>query len=549
MEKRKRVLELRDRLDRTLGLPDLADESSLRALVKKQMLASSLTGSNEGDINLIAETRVKEVSEFLEMLNTSRAGRSPKVQGPPQKEWKVKQDTDQLRVMYREGPEGTPFHTLLLEGFADGPIDVCTCVSWESALYKKWFPQYNLPTFRIDQSGCLKKVRIGEEICLVRMKVPWPVSEREALLHYFELEYLKEDLVIVIMKTISDLDNINIQKHGFSRDGIPEAGDTVRIDVFGGFVLQRITKEKSFFRAIANMDIKLDFVPPWFINFISRQLIGSGHKLYQKAVSTVATCDEDYKRALRGPLYVRIREYQESDDKAKVTTTEENATEVPPDSPILRNRLAVTNTTSNSEIVEEESERNASLKVDSLPTRPPYQPAERLQQVENITFVSPEVEHALGILDTAIAVVRGDKAANITALQNLLSYNVTLEESTVSSRSSRANIHNADSLLNGVHSTTQVQDSREIRQAYSLPNEKISNGAEDAIDGDSLKNSAASTITKTMSMTLRSAIRVHGEESLDTNGFHQNGFRNNKESKRGRKTKRWLCCLTPTTIG
>jgi len=77
----------------------------------------------------------------------------------------------------------------------------------------------------------LKKVRIGEEICLLRLvvdylfitlllsiysdlanffiryleervKVPWPVSEREALLHYFELEYLKEDVVIVIMKTV-----------------------------------------------------------------------------------------------------------------------------------------------------------------------------------------------------------------------------------------------------------------------------------------------------------------------------------------------------------
>ncbi|CAO2149298.1 unnamed protein product [Urochloa humidicola] len=547
MEKRKRVLELRDRLDRTLALPDLAEESSLRALVKKQMLASSLTGSNEGDIDLIAETRAKEVSEFLEMLNTSRDGRSPKVHGPPQKEWKVKQDTDQLRVMYREGPEGTPFHTLLLEGFADGPIDVCTCVSWESALYKKWFPQYNLPTFRIDQSGCLKKVRIGEEICLVRMKVPWPVSEREALLHYFELEYLKEDLVIVIMKTISDLDTINIRTHGFSRDGIPEAGDTVRIDVFGGFVLQRITKEKSFFRAIANMDIKLDFVPPWFINFISRQLIGSGHKLYQKAVSTVATCDEDYKRALRGPLYARIREYQESDDKAKVTTTQENATEVPLDSPILHNRLEVTNTTSNSEIVEEESEQNASLKLDSLPTRPPYQPAERAQQVENKTFVSPEVEHALGILDTAIGVLRGDKTANITTLHNLLSYNATLEESTVGSRISRAKVGNADSLLNGGHSTTQLKNSREIRQAYSLPNENVR--AEDGIDRDSVKNSTASTVTKTMSMTLRSAIRVHGEESLDTNGFHQNGIRNNKESRQARKARRWPCCFTPTTIG
>lgn len=30
------------------------------------------------------------------------------------------------------------------------------------------------------------------------------------------------------------------------------------------------------------MDIKLDFMPPSLINFISRQLIGNGHKLYQK---------------------------------------------------------------------------------------------------------------------------------------------------------------------------------------------------------------------------------------------------------------------------
>jgi hypothetical protein len=39
-----------------------------------------------------------------------------------------------------------------------------------------------------------------------------------------------------------------MQTHGFTKDGIPEAGDTIRMDVVGGFVLQRITKEKSFFR-------------------------------------------------------------------------------------------------------------------------------------------------------------------------------------------------------------------------------------------------------------------------------------------------------------
>lgn len=381
------------------------------------------------------------------------------------------------------------------------------------------------------------------------MKVPWPVSEREALLHYFELDYLKEDLVVVVMKTISDLDNINIQTHGFTRDGIPEAGGTIRMDLVGGFVLQRITKERSFFRAIANMDIKLDFVPPWLINFMSRQLIGSGHKLYQKAVSTVAACDEDYKQALTAPLYVRIRGYLDSADKAKVAPIGENATEVAPENPTVQNPLAVTNLTLSSEIVEEESEQKTCFKLDHLAAGASNQPAEQVQQVENIPYISPEVEQALGILDTAIAVLRGNKTGNINALQKFLSYDATSESSTIGSRNSHANILNADNLPLGRPATMPPQDSREIRQAYSLPNEKVRDGEEDAFDSDSHKNMTASTITKTKSMTLRSITRVHEEESLNTNGLHQNGFRNDKESKRARKTNRWICCLTPSTIG
>lgn len=36
------------------------------------------------------------------------------------------------------------------------------------------------------------------------------------------------------------------------------------------------------YRTIISMDMKLDFVPPWMINFISRQVAGQGLKLYQK---------------------------------------------------------------------------------------------------------------------------------------------------------------------------------------------------------------------------------------------------------------------------
>ncbi|XP_038993202.1 uncharacterized protein LOC120116882 [Hibiscus syriacus] len=83
-------------------------------------------------------------------------------------EWKLQHDNEESRVMYREGPHGTLFHTLLVEGYVNGPLDVCLCISWESALYKKWWPQSSFPSFKVNSSICLRKVRIVEHISLVR---------------------------------------------------------------------------------------------------------------------------------------------------------------------------------------------------------------------------------------------------------------------------------------------------------------------------------------------------------------------------------------------
>ncbi|XP_039042239.1 uncharacterized protein LOC120181099 isoform X2 [Hibiscus syriacus] len=230
--------------------------------------------------------------------------------------------------MYREGPHGTPFHTLLVEGYVDGPLDVCLCISWESALYKKWWPQSSFPPFKVTSSTCVRKIRIGEQIALVRVKVAWPLSAREALVHFFSFEYFQDDLIVILMNTISDVSSIDRATHGFTNHGIPEAKDVVRIDVVGGFALQKVNNERSYFRTIANMDMKLDFVPPSLINFIARQLIGNGFRLYQKTVASVTKTDEDYSKALREPLFCLIREALYSGNKSvKVLEAQELKTE------------------------------------------------------------------------------------------------------------------------------------------------------------------------------------------------------------------------------
>lgn len=111
------------------------------------------------------------------------------------------------------------------------------------------------------------------------MKVSWPLSSREVLIHGFAFEYFQDGLIVVLLNSvnyhyvfvrqmalffnrnikylinfqISDSETIDICTHGFTRDGIPNAQDVVRIDLVGGFALQKVTADRSFFR----YDLKL----------------------------------------------------------------------------------------------------------------------------------------------------------------------------------------------------------------------------------------------------------------------------------------------------
>ncbi|KAK7244766.1 hypothetical protein RIF29_39592 [Crotalaria pallida] len=323
MEKKRKIVQYRERLDKTLASPDLTNDQMLKRLIKSQLLNSSHQEIEEYKEKLV-ETKTAEVSNILDMLRSASlddkgAGGS----STSHTDWKLKHDNEEFRVMYREAPEGTPFHTLLVEGYVDGPIDVCLCLSWETSLYKKWWPQSSIPTFKITASDCLQKVQIGEQIALVRMKVSWPLSMREVIVHYYVFEYFQEDLMVVILNSVPESKSINGNISGFDNDLIPEAKDVVRMDLVGGFVLQKVTSERSYFRTIANMDIKLDFVPPSLINFISRQLIGSGFRLYQKAVASMMNHDKELIQALGDPLYVRIRKALYIFNGSKATDQEE----------------------------------------------------------------------------------------------------------------------------------------------------------------------------------------------------------------------------------
>lgn len=110
-----------------------------------------------------------------------------------------------------------------------------------SLLLLRW-PQYIFPQFKIITSNCLKKIRVGEQTSLVRfvhnktamvvgttfnlisatlvcwylvmfweerVKVPWPLSCREGLVHYFSFDYFQDGLVVVLINSVCIVNHRN----------------------------------------------------------------------------------------------------------------------------------------------------------------------------------------------------------------------------------------------------------------------------------------------------------------------------------------------------
>ncbi|KAK7268117.1 hypothetical protein RIF29_20804 [Crotalaria pallida] len=432
MEKKRKIVQYRERLDRTLASPDLTNDEMLKSLVKSQLLHSSEPEVEEGYQEKEVETKTAEVSNFLDMLRSASSDDSGR-SNASHTDWKLKQDNEEFRVMYREGLEGTPFHTLLVEGFVDGPVDVCLCISWETSLYKKWWPQSIIPTFKILSCECLHKVQIGEQVSLMRVKVSWPLSMREAILHYYLFEYFQDDLIVVLTNSVPEAKSVNGTLDSLNNDAIPEAKDVVRVDLVGGFALQKVTSKRSYFRTITNMDIKLDFVPPSLINFISRQLIGNGFRLYQKAVALIMSQDkEEFSKALGDPLYARIREALYSVSGSKGTDSEE----LKPDARILPaedlpesnqygakdvswedeniqyannvTSMVLDNSKAFGEIVEADTEEivQSEENVERVNDIPIEEVNPSVPKGKRSVYISSEVEQALDTLDKAISVVR-----------------------------------------------------------------------------------------------------------------------------------------------
>ncbi|XP_076888906.1 uncharacterized protein LOC143539492 [Bidens hawaiensis] len=518
------IRQYRDKLDTTLMSNDLVNVESLKILVESQM-SKSTQCEDQGILDNLVQKRTKEVANSLSMLRSAsrKAVEGSTANEIPHSGWKIKHDNQDCRVMYREGPSGTPFHTLLVEGYVDGPLDVCMCLSWEAGLFQKWWPQFNIPTFRIISSECVKKVRMGEQISLVRMKLSWPVSAREALVHFVSLDYFQDDLIIVLLNTIPETEDIDVSTHGFTRDGIPDVENVTRIDVVGGLALQKVSANRSYFRAIANIDVKLDFVPPAIINFVSRQLIGGGFKLYKKKVASVTDGDADFDKVLEDPFYGLIRKALYSENNLR----NEN----------FPKEIKILDDVSEQEMVNVgQPEKHCTSTKKEVKDHRPVSEIEEIEETESSheddsnndksdrlfingkkeIIISPEVSQALGTLEKVISVFR-----EFGFNPRSLSFSRFINDVFTDLEDNKSN--------DSKHFVNEIRNSQESRNSFSSRRARHREKEDDTSSSRGTHRSSFSFVASTLA------------ENNDVNGEVKDNGESSLPQKRRKKHR--FCCL------
>ncbi|GJP35783.1 hypothetical protein CLOM_g20310 [Closterium sp. NIES-68] len=369
-------LEARQALDKSLASPAWTDRDAVAAAVRRHLATACeeqnvsttlgasgniLGNSNKENIlpeskdgvdtettkparcarfsEKVVEARTKELLGVLDSLRSAGEAdveslalnaesiREDGVDSGNDRQWRLKEEGREHRVLYRKGPEGTPLHEICLEGIINGPLDTLLAVVWEVPFFKDWWPQFSVPPFKVLESKFATRIAPGLELTYLHFKSPWPFSSRELLFIAFMVQDTATGLfVATVLSPPEDPSHLDPETSVLDAASVPPIGPgLVRMTVDGGFAGQDLGGGRSYFRGACMLDLKLDLMPPWLINFVARQLAGSGYHLLCHEVEAIVkasgTNEQDRvnhdKTKGRGkfqqllasdPIYVGLRE-------------------------------------------------------------------------------------------------------------------------------------------------------------------------------------------------------------------------------------------------
>ncbi|CAI7860201.1 unnamed protein product, partial [Closterium sp. NIES-53] len=277
-----------DLLDQALEEPTWKDLDKVTALISKQLdvkngsAAAAVAG---GSSNSVADYWAAETVKLLEDLKSVSVEALATTDPGDRNAWKMCEEGPEHRAMLRKGPEGTAINALCMEGRIDSPVHAAVAMTRDAGFFKEWWPQGDMPVYRIVENRYLARVGDGFDITYMKFKVPWPFPWQEFAMIFFTIYDADTGVATTVVRTLpEDNSEIDASIHGFSRDMAPPVpSGMVRMAINGGFSIKDLGRSRCHFRSIFTCDLKL---PAMVVNFVTKEFGGVLFNLFRKEVET-----------------------------------------------------------------------------------------------------------------------------------------------------------------------------------------------------------------------------------------------------------------------
>ncbi|CAI6004066.1 unnamed protein product [Closterium sp. NIES-65] len=278
-----------DLLDQALEEPTWKDLDKVTALISKQLdvkngSAAGAAGAG-GSSNSVADYWAAETVKLLEDLKSVSVEALATTDPADRNAWKMCEEGPEHRAMLRKGPEGTAINALCMEGRIDSPVHAAVAMTRDAGFFKEWWPQGDMPVYRIVENRYLARVGDGFDITYMKFKVPWPFPWQEFAMIFFTIYDSDTGVATTVVRTLpEDNSEIDASIHGFSRDMAPPVpSGMVRMAINGGFSIKDLGRSRCHFRSIFTCDLKL---PAMVVNFVTKEFGGVLFNLFRKEVET-----------------------------------------------------------------------------------------------------------------------------------------------------------------------------------------------------------------------------------------------------------------------
>ncbi|CAI5514685.1 unnamed protein product [Closterium sp. Naga37s-1] len=277
-----------DLLDQALDEPTWKDLDEVTALISKQLdvkNGAAAAAAAGGSRNSVADYWAAETVKLLEDLKSVSVEALATTDPADRNAWKMCEEGPEHRAMLRKGPEGTAINALCMEGRIDSPVHAAVAMTRDAGFFKEWWPQGDMPVYRIVENRYLARVGDGFDITYMKFKVPWPFPWQEFAMIFFTIYDADTGVATTVVRTLpEDNSEIDSSIHGFSRDMAPPVpSGMVRMAINGGFSIKDLGRSRCHFRSIFTCDLKL---PAMVVNFVTKEFGGVLFNLFRKEVET-----------------------------------------------------------------------------------------------------------------------------------------------------------------------------------------------------------------------------------------------------------------------